>query len=74
MNNDNTFASLTFTTAATAASSLTQANGTTLTVSGAVTVNVPTAVATTSWNINAATANVSGLITITGAAGGRKIA
>ena len=66
MNNSNSATNLTFNAAA-LASSLTQANGTTLTVSGAVTINQPTASVTTAWNINAATATVSGLITFAGA-------
>jgi hypothetical protein len=65
MNNDNSCTSLTFVASGTA-SSLTQASGTTLTVNGAVTINQPTASIITAWNINAATANVSGLITFAG--------
>ncbi len=47
---------LTFTASA-AASSLTHSSTETLNVSGAVTVNQPTANATTSWNVNAGTAS-----------------
>jgi fibronectin-binding autotransporter adhesin len=65
MNNDNSCTSLTFIASATA-SSLTQANGTTLTVNGTVTINQPTASFTTAWNINSAAATVSGLITFAG--------
>jgi len=65
MNNNNSCTSLIFVASATA-SSLTQASGTTLTVNGAVTINQPTASVTTAWNINAATATVSGLITFAG--------
>jgi len=65
MNNSNSATSLSFNAAA-VASSLTQANGTTFTVSGAVTINQPTASVTAAWNINAATATVSGLITFAG--------
>jgi hypothetical protein len=66
MNNSNSATSFTF-NAAGVASSLTQASGTTFTVSGAVTINQPTAAVATAWNINAATATVSGLITFAGA-------
>jgi hypothetical protein len=65
MNNNNSCTALTFVASATA-SSLTQANGTSLTVNGAVTINQPTASFITAWNINAATATVSGLITFAG--------
>lgn len=65
MNSNNSCSSLTFVASATA-SSLTQANGTTLTVNGAVTINQPTAAFSTAWIINAATATVSGLITFAG--------
>jgi hypothetical protein len=65
MNNSNSATSFTF-NAAGAATSLTQASGTTFTVSGAVSINQPTASVTTAWNINAATATVSGLITFAG--------
>jgi hypothetical protein len=65
MNNSNSATSLSFTASGTA-SSLTQANGATLTVNGAVTINQPTAAVTTAWNINGGTATVSGLITFAG--------
>jgi hypothetical protein len=62
MNNSNSCTALTFVASGTA-SSLTQANGTILTVNGAVTINQPTAAVVTAWNLNAASASVSGLIT-----------
>ena len=65
MNSSNGATALTFNPAG-AATSLTQANGTLLTVSGAVTINQPTASVATAWNINAGTATVSGLITFAG--------
>src|SRR6185369_17011418 len=65
MNNSNSCTSLTFVASGTA-TSLTQANGTTLTVNGPVTINQPTAAVITAWNINAATATVSSLITFAG--------
>ena len=65
MNTSNSCTSLTFVASGTA-SSLTQASGTTLTVSGTVTINQPTASITTAWNINSGLANVSGLITLAG--------
>jgi fibronectin-binding autotransporter adhesin len=65
MNNSNSASSLAF-VATGAAQSLNQASGTTLTVSGAVTMNQPAGSFTSAWNINAGTATVSGLITFAG--------
>ncbi|WP_264522310.1 G8 domain-containing protein [Flavobacterium sp. N1994] len=67
MNSSNTASSLTFAAAA-VNSSLSHATGTTFTVNGAVTINQPSAnTLNSSWNINAGTATVSGLITFAGA-------
>lgn len=44
----------------------TQSTGTTATINGNVTINQQTGAATNAWNINAGTANVSGLITFAG--------
>lgn len=54
---------LIFATGATA-TSLTHASGIDLTITGAVTLNQPSAAVTKAWNINAGTATVSGAITI----------
>src|SRR6202158_4588425 len=61
-----TINSLTF-TATGVANSLTHSGTNALTVSGAVTLNQPTAAATVAWNINGGSATVSGLITFAGA-------
>jgi hypothetical protein len=62
LNSDASATALTLNAAATA-NSLTQATGTTLSVTGAVTMNHPSAnTVTSAWNINAGTATVSGLI------------
>ncbi len=65
MTNSNSCTSLNFVSSATA-SSLTQSTGTTLSVNGPVTLNQPSASIATAWNINGATATVSGLITFAG--------
>jgi hypothetical protein len=65
MNNDVSCSSLSFVASATA-SSLTQAAGADLTVTGTVTINQPTASVITGWNINGSNATVSGLITFAG--------
>src|SRR5205814_10339109 len=66
MNNSNTATSLSLLAGGTA-TSLTQASGTSLTVSGNVTVNQPTATLTEAWNINAGAATVGGTLTVGGA-------
>jgi hypothetical protein len=65
MNNSNSCTALNFVSSSTA-SSLIQAPGTTLTVNGTVTLNQPSGNVITAWNINTATATVTGLITFAG--------
>lgn len=66
MNNNNTATTLSFVSGGTA-SSLTHANGTVFSVSGAVTLNQPTGAVIQNWNINNATVSVGGLINFSGA-------
>ena len=67
MNNSNSATGLLF-DAGTVATSLTLGSASVvLTINGTVTMNQPTAAVTESWNINAGTATVSGLITFAGA-------
>lgn len=66
MNNSNSASSFSF-VAGNTATSFTQANSTVFTISGAVTLNQPTKNGVAyNWNINNATATVSGLITFAG--------
>jgi hypothetical protein len=66
MNNSNTCTGLTLTASATA-SSFTHGTNNILTVNGNVTINQPTAVFTTAWNINAAAVTVTGTFNLGGA-------
>ncbi len=65
LNTSSTATSLTFATSS-LASSLTHGTNVNLTVNGNVTLNQPSAAKTTSWNINAGTATVTGNISFAG--------
>lgn len=65
MTNNNSCTSFTFDISA-VSTTFTHSGTAALTVNGIVTINQPTATATNSWNINAGTATVSGLITLAG--------